>query len=481
MTDFVEIIKKYIQISQPLIYIRGNDELRVKSELESFCKNLLIKDYIDLCENGIGVNQGIINLFDDYKSKETVIFISNGTGILREPEMISFIRKIAIENLKISVIVMADAVDIPTILSPYSVTINLPSQTTEEIIQFLTKEGFFVSVYSQSQIKEFANRLKGLSCFEIRQLVRRKNNGEKLKELVKNLNDGISSNNEFISFIEVSDEEKLGGFDKLKEKINGSGKNDGEKNIFNNIDDAKRNNVPIPKGYMLVGIPGCGKSLAAKVTAREFGIPLLKMEFGKIMNKYVGESEANLFYALRFAEEYAPCVLWLDEFEKSIISSSDGGSDGNISNRLLGIFLNWLQEKTAPVYVVATVNNIDKMPPELLRRGRFDEIYKVELPKPSTVRNIMDIQFEKYHIDKNSLDKRALKNFCDELGDAYSGADIEELVKSAKRLAFCRKKSVSMDELRIAQKEVQPVDIIMHEQIQKIKEVFSKYNFKPVE
>lgn len=480
MSEFSNVIKKYIQIFQPLIYIRGNDELRVKTELENTCTNLNIdfrfEDCISLAEETGSLGQGIREFYGIIKNKKMAVFISNGSQILREREMTALISKIAIENLQVSIIVMSDAVDIPTVLNPYTVTLNLPQQTTAEITALLAKNDFkgdFIAA------EEFAKHIKGLSWFEVQQLVRRARNNEDINTLTDKLSQGICSNNEFLSFVNVLDNEELGGFSKLVEKL------DTEKEIFHNVEDAVNNKIPIPKGVMLVGIPGCGKSLAAKITAKNFNIPLLKMEFGKIMNKYVGESEANLFFALRFAEEYAPCILWLDEFEKSIVSSSDGGSDGNISNRLLGIFLNWLQEKTAPVYVVATVNNIDKMPPELLRRGRFDEIYKVELPKPDVVQSIMEIQLKKYGIEYDnsgkSLKSKDMKHFCYGLGDAYSGADIEELVKRAKIKAYCDNKPISIKYFEAAKQEVQPVDMVMHEQIQKIKEVFNKYNFQPVD
>lgn len=471
MSEFNDIIKKYIQVSQPLIYIRGNDELRVKEELDNCCKSLSKDfeyiDYIDLEIETGSLSQGIVNLFNENHDKNIVIFISNGTSILREPEIIAFISKIATEDLNINIVVMSDAVDIPNVLNPYAVTLNLPAQTTEEIIEYLKKEGF------RGNQNEFAKSLKGLSCFEIRQLVRRANKGEALKEITNKLNEGACSNNEFLSFVDVSDKYEIGGFSKLIERINS------EKNIFKNIEDSIAKKTPIPKGFMLVGIPGCGKSLAAKVTAKEFGIPLLKMEFGKIMNKYVGESESNLFFALRFAEEYAPCVLWLDEFEKSIVSSSDGGSDGNISNRLLGIFLNWLQEKTAPVYVVATVNNIDKMPTELLRRGRFDEIYKVELPKPSARFDIMQKQLKKYEIEYPENENN-MKKFCYSL-DGYSGADIEELVKEVKKQAYCNNEQITEKSFKQAKDKIQSIENTMHKQTEKIRDVFETYNFKDVD
>ncbi len=474
MSLFKENLYRYIKIYQPLIYIRGNDEIRIREELKLCClensRQIYVIDYIDITRETGSITRGLINLLDDNRKEDKVIFISNGAHILREQEMIAFITRIVAENIKISIVVMSDVMDIPVALNPYACVIDLPALSVEEITQQLIAEGI-----SRDGSESVASKLKGLSFFEIRQAARRIIKGENIEKVTNKLTEGMSANSEFLSFVEVNEEE-LGGFSKLKENIQI------EKPIFKNVEDARSKKIPIPKGIMLVGIPGCGKSLAAKVIAKEFEIPLLKMEFGKIMNKYVGESEANLFFALKFAESSAPCVLWLDEFEKSIVTSSESGADGNISNRLLGIFLNWLQEKSAPVYVVATVNNIDRMPPELIRRGRFDEIYEVDLPKTTAIHDIMTLQLKKYDIPFNhgSIDEQDIKSFCNELR-GYSGADIEELVKTVKKNTYGSKDDISIKDFKIAKQRVKSVEIIMHEQVHKIREVFKKYNFTPVD
>jgi hypothetical protein len=139
--------------------------------------------------------------------------------------------------------------------------------------------------------------------------------------------------------------------------------------------------LPIPKGLLILGIPGTGKSLTAKATASVFGIPLLRLDAGKLFGSLVGQSESNLRSAIATAEAISPCVLWIDELEKGFAGSkSSGASDGGTSARVFGSFLNWMQEKSSPVFVVATANDISQLPPELLRKGRFDEIFFVDLP-----------------------------------------------------------------------------------------------------
>ncbi|MGM9936473.1 MAG: AAA family ATPase, partial [Candidatus Ornithomonoglobus sp.] len=316
-----------------------------------------------------------------------------------------------------------------------------------------------------------AGLLSGFTTFEIEKIVYdiKVRSGCSFKDIINKHKNGNSDN--ILSYIDTKNVENLGGFSKFKEKLGNI------KEVFSDVQKAAARQISMPKGVMLVGIPGCGKSLAAKVTAKELNLPLIKMDFGRVMSKYVGESEANLYSALRRAESASPCVLWIDEFEKTIISSEEGGADGNISNRLLSIFLTWLQEKTASIYVVATVNNIDKMPPELLRRGRFDEIYKVDLPKPSARVDIMRSKLNEIRV---YLPLEQIKRVCNELRN-YSGADIEQIVNEANILSFADEKPLSVNYLENARQNVRSVEVVMHDQVEKIREVFNKYNFTDVD
>lgn len=203
--------------------------------------------------------------------------------------------------------------------------------------------------------------------------------------------------------------------------------------IFGNQREAAEFGVDMPKGILIAGMPGCGKSLAAKFAAKTFGIPLLRLDMGRLMGKYVGESERKLREALAVAEAAAPCCLWVDEVEKAfagIGSSSDGGT----ATRLFGHFLSWMCEKTSPVYVIATANDITCLPPELMRRGRFDNLFAVELPDKGECRSILDIHLERrgHSIGDDEMDE--LSSFMAENG--YCGADIERLVQTAIEIVF---------------------------------------------
>lgn len=191
---------------------------------------------------------------------------------------------------------------------------------------------------------------------------------------------------------------------------------------------AKQYDLLPPKGILLVGVQGCGKSLAAKIIARDWQMPLLKLDAGRLYDKYVGESEKNLREAIRIAETMAPVVLWIDEIEKGFGSGRSSDQDGGLSARLFGTLLTWLQEKRETVFVVATANALDVLPPELLRKGRFDEIFFVDLPDPSERREIFRIhlrarnQTALQHFDFDSLVRET---------EGFSGAEIEQAVVSA--------------------------------------------------
>jgi SpoVK/Ycf46/Vps4 family AAA+-type ATPase len=166
--------------------------------------------------------------------------------------------------------------------------------------------------------------------------------------------------------------------------------------------------LPSPKGLLILGIPGTGKSLTAKAVATVFQRPLLKLDAGRLYGGLVGQSEGNLRSVIETAEAIAPCVLWLDEIEKGFSGSkSSGMSDGGTSSRVFGSFISWMQEKTKPVFVVATANDVTQLPPEFLRKGRFDELFFVDLPNQQERDLIWRIQIAKYGRDPEKYDDRA--------------------------------------------------------------------------
>lgn len=207
--------------------------------------------------------------------------------------------------------------------------------------------------------------------------------------------------------------------------------------------------VGTPKGLLLTGVPGCGKSLTAKCVSSSWNMPLLRLDMGKIFQGLVGSSESNIRSALHTAEAISPCILWIDEIEKGLSGSSGGASDGGTASRVFGTLLTWMQEKTAPVFVFATANNIGNLPPELLRKGRFDEIFFVDFPSTVERKKILEIHLKKLKRDPQKFDLDQLaalggeSNFGKDI--VLSGAEIEAWVGESLIEAFSRRMSGADD------------------------------------
>src|SRR5690606_28852901 len=192
--------------------------------------------------------------------------------------------------------------------------------------------------------------------------------------------------------------------------------------------------LPVPKGMLVLVVPGTGKSLTAKATASVFGVPLLKLDAGRLFGGLVGQSEANLRSVIATAEAISPCVLWIDEIEKGFggMGSSGGGSDGGTSSRVFGTMLNWLQDKTRPAFVVATANDVSKLPPEMLRKGRWDEVWFVDLPDTRERAAIWDLVIEKVGREKTDYDTVVLAR----ASELPTGAEIEAAFVEALHRGF---------------------------------------------
>lgn len=234
------------------------------------------------------------------------------------------------------------------------------------------------------------------------------------------------------------------------------------------LDEAAQYGIPAPKGVLMTGVPGCGKSLTAKAIAAAWELPLLRLDIGKIFAGLVGSSEQNMRSAIRTAEAAAPCVLWLDEIEKGFSGISGDGGDGGTSSRVFGSFLTWMQEKTAPVFVIATANKVDRLPPELLRKGRFDEIFFVDLPTSQERREIWRLHLSK----RLKLSKAGALDITDELlaglteaSEGYSGAEIEQGVVASLFDAFAERRRLESEDLYRAIRNMVPLSVTQAEQI----------------
>jgi ATP-dependent 26S proteasome regulatory subunit len=260
---------------------------------------------------------------------------------------------------------------------------------------------------------------------------------------------------------------ELGGFDRLKTWL--------DRSKLGFTDEAKELGLKAPGGIMLVGVQGCGKSLAAKFIARDWEMPLLKLDAGRLYNKYHGESEKNLRRAIALAESMAPTVLWIDEIEKSFASFGSGQNDGGASQRIFATLLTWLQEKKESVFVVATANDIFKLPPELMRKGRLDEIFFVDLPDGQERGTIFHIHLERRKQDAASFDMATLVG----ASEGMSGAEIEQAVIASLYGALHERRPLDTEMILTELRSTVPLSVSRAEDIERLREL-ARERFVPV-
>jgi SpoVK/Ycf46/Vps4 family AAA+-type ATPase len=273
-----------------------------------------------------------------------------------------------------------------------------------------------------ADLNRIAAALKGLSISQIKMVVNQCILADGVLDIgdlayIEQQKKKIFDQAGWLEFVLSENRENLANFDNLKRWL-------AERRA--GFSGADRYGLPPPKGLLLMGVQGCGKSLAVKIIARELGIPLYRLDVGSLYSKYIGETEQNLRKALAIAEKLAPLCLWIDEIEKAF-SSSDQDMDGGVSQRVMGAFLTWLQERQSRCFLAATANDVQRLPLELLRKGRFDEIFFVDLPDNPARAEIFRIQLRKRNLNPAAFDLTVLA----ELTPDFSGAEIEQLVIAA--------------------------------------------------
>ncbi|QZZ22147.1 AAA family ATPase [Leptothermofonsia sichuanensis E412] len=262
--------------------------------------------------------------------------------------------------------------------------------------------------------------------------------------------------NGILEYIEEDETiDSVGGLEELKRWLKQ------RSNAF--TERAREYGLPQPKGMLILGVPGCGKSLIAKTTSRLWGLPLLRLDMGRVYDgSMVGRSEANLRNALKTAESISPAILFIDELDKAFAGGAGSAdSDGGTSSRIFGSFLTWMQEKTSPVFVMATANRVERLPGEFLRKGRFDEIFFVDLPNAEERQEIFKIHLSKRRRDIARFDLDQLANVC----DGYSGAEIEQALVAAMYEAFAQEREFTQLDIIAAIKSTLPLSRTMTEQV----------------
>lgn len=387
---------------------------------------------------------------------------------LDEPTHVRLLKDIAIgyEQHQQTIVLISHAVSLPEELKNYSArfTFNLPSEADVRRIISEVAEQWAIAHRQRVQADPHAfeilvRNLSGLTHDEVRRLARTAihNDGAITNADLPTVMKAKYAllNKEGMLHFELDTESfaNLGGFARLKTWIRH------RQPAFN----GKLPGIDAPKGILLLGVQGCGKSLAAKAVAGVLNVPLLRLEFSSLYNKYHGETERNLRESLQAAVVMAPCVLWIDEMEKGV---SVGDNDGGTSKRVLGTLLTWMAEKKAPVFVVATANDIEALPPELVRKGRFDEIFFVDLPNQASRALIYDIHLRKRHYDSRQFDLQKLA----QLSEGFSGAEIEQAVVAAIYASHAQQTPLTTNHILQEIRLTKPLSVVMEERISALRE-----------
>ena len=373
-----------------------------------------------------------------------------------------------------AVILQSADVYLPNEIEPLVTLLELPLPDQKQIQVVLKQE----NIANELTVR-LTTALSGLNELDIQQLLNLLKNkyGELTVENEKVILAEIQQQKEQIiaksgvlEMVKVNEEiEDIGGLEKLKAWLQD------QSYIVKNLQAAKEFGVKAPKGTLIAGMPGCGKSLTAKAAAALFQQPLLRLDIGSLLGKYVGESETNMRKALVMAESISPCVLWVDELEKAFVGMS-GNNASEVSSRLLGYFLTWLQEKTAPVFIIATANDITALPPELLRKGRFDEIFYVGFPTKKERKKIIEIHLTKAKQDASQFDIEELAKECRD----YAGADIENAIFDAVKKAFIdNDKILTQDLLLEAIRKTTPLRKTLKDKVSEYEKKFDELYLSP--
>lgn len=342
--------------------------------------------------------------------------------------------------------------------------LSLPDETELETIirdtlRNLNREGRIDANISKAAYKATVRNLAGLTRRQVRRIII-ETVAEDRKFDADDLNTVLARKRQIIhrggllEYVEtLADMKQIGGMKRLKRWL--------EVRRHALTDEAAAFGISPPRGVLILGVQGAGKSYCAKAIATAWQRPLLRMDVGALYDRYVGESERRLRDALRQAEVMAPVVLWIDEIEKAFASAASRSTDGGLSQRMFGSLLTWMQEHNAPVFLVATANDIEALPPELLRKGRFDEVFFVDLPCEKTRRDIISIHLARRKRDPKRFDLDALAR----AGDGYSGAELEQGVIAALHDAFVRGVELDTDAILKALKQSPPLSVTMSERL----------------
>mgnify|MGYP000909973143 FL=1 len=492
-------LSKYLRARRPIIWVHSGDYKEVDTIVTEATKeyeNKAIFEYrafgavnfeTKVKSDEIADLYSFLNiLFSEGIKTNVFLIIKNAEEEMKDARNIALIKKIAEtrysnSDYNFTVIVVTETETVPKDLEKFTSILDIPNMTKDEIEKYIWNFAKRNNVnVDKKDVGEVAISLKGLTKLEIdhvlNMIIESKNNiSISGRDIIIREKGQIIKKSSILEIIDFKEKiEEIGGLEGLKEWLSSKAQ------VFRRLDEAKKFGVDTPKGVLLVGMPGCGKSLAAKASARLFNVPLLRLDIGRLLGKYVGESEHNMRVALKTAESISPCILWIDEIEKAFAGIDQNGGASDITKRLFGQFLTWLQEKENTVFVVATANDITAFPPEFLRKGRFDEVFFIDFPNEEERERIFEIHLEKRGKMSDDIN---LKELAEET-EGYCGADIEEIVKNAVENKFIleteneEEKKITTNNLLEATKSIDSLSNILSDKIDVLKKSYKKFKIK---
>ncbi len=372
----------------------------------------------------------------------------------------------ALERLEGTIVITGDGADLPATLKEIAAVVTLPGPTDQElrdmigrIVRDMSRRQPIEVSLSRDETNSLVKALSGLTLMEADKILTKAivEDGQLGPEDIRRVIDAKREVVEREGLLEYTPTEAtMAEIADLKTLKAWLAKRTA---VVKSPEQAERFGLDFPRGVLLLGVPGCGKSLSAKAVASEWGLPLLKLDPSNLYNKYIGESESNFKRAMQAAERMAPVVLWIDELEKAF--AAGGSEDGGVSQRILGSFLTWMQDRSHNVFIVATANDVQRLPPELLRKGRFDEIFFVDLPDEATRADVYRIHIGSRGHDPSTFDLAALAS----ASDGFSGSEIQQVVVSGLYTAFASQAALTTDALLVEVRQTRPLSVTMAERV----------------
>jgi AAA+ superfamily predicted ATPase len=485
-------LARYIDAGFPIIYLNTFEEDKIDSIIQEISSGKEIYEwnetngYIDFETKAPMMEDCTLEMMlDQLKVYEMlnnkIIVLKDVNAYLDEPKIVSKIKglvRMISQGTDATVIIISNILVIPKELEKFITILEMDYLNSDEIkqiiIDFIKEKS--LGALKEELIEELAVAFKGLTEFEIDNLLALSyaDDGELTRRDLRLIFDQKQQMIRKAGILEMIPLKEtignIGGLENLKKWFIRKAK------VYKNMKKATMYGVDMPKGVLIAGVPGCGKSLNAKAAANLFEVPLLRLDMGRLMGKYVGESEGNLRNAIALAEAISPCVLWIDELEKAFAGIGGDGGGAEVTTRLFGNFLTWMQEKDSPTFVVATANDITKLPPELLRKGRFDEIFYVGLPNDKEREKIFQI-----HINKRRPQDLKMIRISELVSKTkgFSGADIEGVIKDAVETSFADdKSSVQTQDILAAINSTHSLSEIMKEALDKMAKEYESRKFK---